>query len=172
MACIDERPNEMQKCFHGKYMGKVTDNLDPAGLGRIRAKVRTLLGDNETGWAMPCVPYAGNNVGMYFIPPKDSSIWIEFLDGDLEKPIYVGCFWETGQVPLKNMDPNKKILKTEKVTLEINDGANNETILIKTEKDQKIIIKSNSIELKQGGCSIRLTSDAVSINGNNLQVLK
>ncbi len=164
--------DERHKSFYGKYIGKVTDNLDPDGLGRIRAKVRILLEDKETGWALPCVPYAGKNVGMYFIPPKDSSVWIEFLDGDLEKPIFVGCFWEMGQVPLKNRDPNKKIIKTEKVTLEIDDKSPNNTILIQTEKGQKIVIKSNSIELVQGECSIVLTSREVSINGKNLQILK
>ena len=25
--------------------------------------------DQETQWALPSVPYAGNNIGFYFIPP-------------------------------------------------------------------------------------------------------
>ena len=41
--------------FFGKYRGLVTDNQDPLSLGRIRAKVPELLGDVETGWALPAL---------------------------------------------------------------------------------------------------------------------
>ncbi len=37
--------------FYGKYRGKVTDNDDPNGLGRIRVKVQDVLGDEESGVA-------------------------------------------------------------------------------------------------------------------------
>lgn len=158
--------------YYGKYMGKVTDNKDPDGLGRIKAKVRLVLEDKETGWAMPCVPYAGNNVGMYFIPPEDSNIWIEFLGGNLDYPIYVGCFWGANQVPDQFRDPKKKIIKTEHVTLTIDDNDDKNRIEIKTDKNQKIILSPNSIELRQDDCSIVLTSQKVSINGRNLQVKK
>jgi uncharacterized protein involved in type VI secretion and phage assembly len=164
--------NGREKRFYGKYMGKVTKNIDPEGLGRIRATVRVLLEDKEVGWAMPCVPYAGDKVGMFFIPPLGANVWIEFLGGRLAEPIYSGCFWSANQVPDHNRDPNKKIIKTEHVTLMIDDGPNKDRIVIKTEKDQKIIIKSKSIELIQDSCSIVLTSNQVCINGKNLQVMK
>jgi len=60
--------NKTQKKYYGKYRGTVTDNNDEEGLGRIRAKVQLVLEDKEIGWAMPCVPYAGDNVGMFFCP--------------------------------------------------------------------------------------------------------
>jgi len=52
--------------FNGKFRGIVTDNEDPSKLGRIRAKVQDVFGENESGWAMPAVPYAGKNVGFFF----------------------------------------------------------------------------------------------------------
>jgi uncharacterized protein involved in type VI secretion and phage assembly len=158
--------------YYGKYMGVVTDNMDPDGLGRIRAKIRLFLEDKELGWAMPCVPYAGNNVGMYFIPPISSNVWIEFLGGKLTQPIYTGCFWGANEVPDQNRDPNKKIIKTENVTLTINDSPNKNRIEIRTEKDQKIVVKNDSIELLQDGCSVVLKSREVSINGKNFKVKK
>ena len=110
--------NTGSKKFYGKYRGKVTDNRDPKNLGRIRAKVPSVLEDKELGWALPCVPYAGKNVGMLFIPPIDSNVWIEFEDGDIRKPICSGCFWGSSDVPNLNNDPDIKIIKTEHATID------------------------------------------------------
>ena len=50
--------------YFGKYRGIVTDNDDPNRLGRLRVRVQDVLGDQESGWALPAVPYAGNGVGL------------------------------------------------------------------------------------------------------------
>ena len=162
--------NAGSKRFYGKYRGTVTDNMDTKDLGRIRAKVPSVLEDEELGWAMPCVPYAGKNVGMLFIPPIGSNVWIEFEDGDISKPIFSGCFWGAYDVPDLNSDPDIKIIKTEHATLTINDKSGENKIEIKTLKDQKIVIKPDGIELFHDGCSIRLTSREVFINGRNLKL--
>ena len=53
------------------------------------------LGDEVvTGWAMPCVPYGGSvDLGFTFIPEVKAGVWIEFEEGDLEFPLWVGTFW-------------------------------------------------------------------------------
>ena len=45
--------------YFGKYRGQVTDNNDPNNLGRIKAKVPRVLGDEESGWALPAFIYGG-----------------------------------------------------------------------------------------------------------------
>ena len=160
------------KKFYGKYRGTVTNNFDKDGLGRIKAKVTTVLGEEELPWAMPSVPYAGDNIGMFFIPPEGSNVWIEFEEGDVNKPIFSGCFWGHGQIPDKNYDPNIKMIKTENASLRIGDKSAKNRIEIKTDKNQKIIVNPEGIELFHEGCSVRLTSGKVSINGKNLEVLK
>ena len=79
--------------FYGKYRGSVTD-VDASTL-RIKAKVPAVLGDQESGWCMPCVPYAGKNVGMAFLPEQGSGVWIEFEGGDVSYPIWTGCYWRS-----------------------------------------------------------------------------
>jgi uncharacterized protein involved in type VI secretion and phage assembly len=79
--------------FYGKYRGIVTDNEDPNRLGRIRVHVQDVLGDLESGWALPALPYAGDGVGLYLIPPVDAFVWVEFEHGDPDYPIWTGCFW-------------------------------------------------------------------------------
>src|SRR5689334_1403488 len=92
------------KRFYGKYRGKVIDNVDPLFLGRIMALVPA-ISEIPLTWAMPCVPYAGPGVGFYAIPPLDANVWIEFEGGDPDYPIWTGCFWEEGQVPLEAPPP-------------------------------------------------------------------
>jgi hypothetical protein len=86
--------------FFGKYRGVVIDNKDPSMLGRIIAKVPDVLGNNDSGWALPSTPYAGNGVGLFLIPPVNAFIWIEFGHGDPDYPIWTGCFWAQGEVPV------------------------------------------------------------------------
>jgi hypothetical protein len=68
-----------ERRFYGKYRGVVTENDDSDAnkgkkLGRIKAKVADVFGDEESGWAMPSVPYVGKDVGLFFIPPKDAFV--------------------------------------------------------------------------------------------------
>jgi len=83
----------------GKYRGVVTGNADPAGMGRLLARVPDLLGGIETEWAMPCVPYAGDGAGLHMIPAVGTGVWIEFEGGDPSRPIWSGCWWEAGKAP-------------------------------------------------------------------------
>ena len=77
----------------GKFRGRVENNIDPMMLGRIQVSVPDVLGDARFAWAVPCVPYAGDGVGLFAIPPIGSHVWVEFEGGDAERPIWVGCFW-------------------------------------------------------------------------------
>jgi hypothetical protein len=81
--------------FFGKYEGVVTDAADPKKIGRIRAKVPAVLGEQvDSGWALPCVPAGGGKErGMLFLPQVGDTVWIEFAAGDVSRPIWVGTFW-------------------------------------------------------------------------------
>jgi hypothetical protein len=88
----------MPEGFVGKYRGRVTDNRDPLGQGRIEVSVPEVLGTARS-WAMPCVPYAGPGVGLVAPPPAGANVWVEFEAGSADRPIWVGCFWGKGELP-------------------------------------------------------------------------
>jgi uncharacterized protein involved in type VI secretion and phage assembly len=157
--------------FYGKFRGTVTDNRDPLMQGRIRAKVPDILGDNDSGWALPALPYAGDGVGLFVIPPTDGAVWIEFEHGDPDYPIWTGCFWAAGQVPATPAFPEIKILKTDVGTIKIDDTPGAGGITIETTSGAKIEIKATGIEINNGqGGSIKLTGPQVSINDGALEV--
>ncbi len=159
------------KKFYGKYRGRVTDNMDPLMEGRIRAKVPAVFGDEETGWALPCSPYAGSGVGFFFVPPVDSNVWIEFEGGDGDYPIWTGGFWGTGEVPAIPALPSTKIIKTDTTTIKLDDLPGAGGITIETSGGLKIMMNLTGIELSNGASSVKLTPASVSINNGALEII-
>ena len=152
--------------YFGKYRGQVTDNIDPDNLGRLRAKVPRVLGDEETGWALPAFIYGGaSEQGLYAVPDVGAGVWVEFEGGDLSYPIWSGTWFTSGAIP-ESATPGKKVLKTKsghKIvldddagTLEMTDSNGNtvsmdsNTIKIASGSAVKIIIDAPLIELVDG----------------------
>lgn len=127
-TCADQQTTGSPTAgFFGKYRGIVTDNDDPKNLGRLKARVPEILKDVETGWALPCAPYAGDGIGVYAVPPPESGVWIEFEGGDVWRPIWSGCWWGTDQLPKDSAGtsaaPPIKIFRTEQgLLLSLDDG--------------------------------------------------
>jgi len=89
------------KKFFGKYRGTVVNNVDPMQIGRIQAMVPDVSNVMLSSWAMPCVPVAGINMGVFTLPLIGSGVWVEFEQGDPDFPIWVGGYWGTAaEVPL------------------------------------------------------------------------
>ena len=84
----------MNKGLFGPYRGIVTDNEDPSGLMRIRARVPDVFGELDTPWAMPCVP-----PGVTSVPEMGAFVWIEFEAGDPSHPIWMGTAGVAGSSP-------------------------------------------------------------------------
>jgi hypothetical protein len=92
--------------YYGKYRGTVINNIDPEQRGRIQAVVPDVQGLTPTTWALPCVPIAGKQEGMYMVPQVGAGVWIEFEQGDPDYPIWVGGFWGTvAEVPQAALAP-------------------------------------------------------------------
>jgi Type VI secretion system/phage-baseplate injector OB domain len=157
--------------FYGKYRGKVTDNRDPLMQGRVRAKVPAVFGEEETGWALPCAPYAGSGVGFFFVPPVDANVWIEFEGGDPDYPIWTGGFWGTGEAPVMPALAETKVIKTDTATLKLDDLPGIVGITIETKTGLKIVMNVTGIELSNGAASVKLTPASVSVNNGALEVI-
>lgn len=109
------------KQFWGKYRGTVVDNEDPMMLGRLQIMVPQILGEVITAWAMPCAPYAGMQVGFYMMPPVGAAVWAEFEGGDPNYPIWSGCFWREGELPVGAELPTTRMIQTGTGRLVFND---------------------------------------------------
>ena len=113
--------------YFAKYRGKVANNIDLMGLGRIQVTCPAVLGEGKLSWAMPCSPYAGSGVGLFVLPPVGANIWVEFEGGDPDYPIWSGCFWGAGELAkmlpatVTPLAKDYKVFKTDTTTIIIND---------------------------------------------------
>jgi len=86
--------NEMngRRKYWGRYKVTVVSNIDPEKMGRILVQVPDVLGNDPCVWAESASPLAGAGMGLYFVPPIDSGVWIEFQQGDTDYAIWTGCW--------------------------------------------------------------------------------
>jgi uncharacterized protein involved in type VI secretion and phage assembly len=162
--------------FFGKYRGTVTDIQDPLFIGRVRARVPDVMGDQESGWAMPCFPFAGSGMGLLGLPKVGAGVWIEFEHGDPEYPIWTGCWLgSAADAPSDWLVPpyKKVILKTEGGhSIIVDDTPGIGGITLQTSGGQKIVLNATSVEITNGmGGSIKMTGPQVSINSGALEVI-
>ncbi|MEL7054166.1 MAG: phage baseplate assembly protein V [Cyanobacteria bacterium J06588_5] len=156
--------------FFGKYRGQVTNNSDPLGLGRLQVSVPAVYGDGSNSWAMPCVPFAGNGVGWFALPPTGANIWVEFEGGDPDYPIWAGCFWGATEAPA--LIAGKKILKTDAASITIDDLPGGGGITIETAVGMKVSMTMQGIEIDNGqGATISLTGPQISFNNGAMEVV-
>ena len=153
--------------YFGKYRGTVTDNNDETSRGRVKVSVPAVLGSLET-WAMPCLPYAGDGVGLFSVPEINSGVWVEFEGGDPSFPIYSGGFWVDNELPKNEQNnsavPSMKIIRTKQglmisfddqkqvLTLSDQNGSNIMTFevqqgTVKIKGQMKVVVEAPQIEL-------------------------
>lgn len=163
------RAQQQEQRFFGKYRGTVTDNEDPNNQGRIRARVPELLGDVETGWALPSLPYAGDQEGFFTVPPPGAGVWIEFEAGLVSRPLWCGCWWGEGQAP--GSAPTQKVLKTASGhTITLEDEGGSERIEITDKNGAKILLDQSGVEVSKGGQKLKVGDSSVTINDGALEV--
>jgi uncharacterized protein involved in type VI secretion and phage assembly len=170
--------------YFGKYRGQVTDNNDPDNLGRVKANVPRLLGDEETGWALPAFVYGGTSEqGLFAVPDIGAGVWIEFEGGDLSYPIWSGTWFTSGAIP-ESAQAGKKVFKTKSGhkmvfdddggSLEITDSNGNSvsmdsnTVKITAGGALKVVIDAPQIELVEGATSPLVFGDQLTQYLNQL----
>jgi uncharacterized protein involved in type VI secretion and phage assembly len=154
--------------YFGKYRAIVTANDDTTNRGRVKVKVPSVYGEELEVWAMPCLPYAGKNVGVFMIPEAGAGVWVEFEAGDTSFPIWTGGYWVDDELPEDQQSahakPSLRIIRSEKglmisfnddsetITLGDKDGSNKMTIEVRDGKvriqgNMKVVVEAPQIEL-------------------------
>lgn len=166
----------MRERYYGRYRGKVAANSDPLQLGRVQVTCPAVLGDGRLAWALPSTPYAGPGVGFFALPPEGADVWVEFEDGDPDYPVLAGCFWSSGQVPAQPSLASTKMLKTDGLTLTVDDQPGGAGVTLEVSSPAvavpiKIALTSDGIEISTGSASVKLDPVSVSLNDDALKVI-
>jgi uncharacterized protein involved in type VI secretion and phage assembly len=162
MEIVDRLRNR----FYGKYRGTVTEVEDSSG--RIKAKVPAVLGDQATGWCLPCLPYAGDQVCIAFLPEEGAGVWIEFEGGDVSYPIWVGCYWHDGEKP-DRVEKQVKVIKTKQDQQIVLDDKDH-SIAISDSNGNSVTLDRNGIAIVRGSGKIKIEDSKVSVNDGAMEV--
>ena len=171
------------KKFYGKYRGTVVNNIDPLQIGRIQVIVPDVSNVVPTSWAMPCVPIAGKQSGVFVIPQLGAGVWVEFEQGDPDYPVWVGGFWGlAAEVPALALVPppippgqNIVLQTTLQNTLMVSDAPPTPIsggIVLKSTTGAMLVVNDSGIYINNGkGAAITLIGPAVDINLGALTVI-
>ena len=129
--------------YLGKYRAKVVDSNDPEKRGRIRVMCPKVLGEAKSPWCEPCIPVAYDLGGDFNIPKINEFVWVEFEEGNPNKPIYTGSLWSKNNSPSSDYDVDSRLITWGKCK-------------IKMSKDDVITISvgSSVITLKENHISV------------------
>jgi hypothetical protein len=133
----------------GKYRGRVEDNADPRGLGRLQVSSPTALGDGVLSWAMPCVPYAEPGVGLLLLPPVGAEIWLEFEHGDPRLPVWAGFLWGSAVTPPPTSE-----------AVHISTRGGHRLVLNDLEQEVSLIHSNGSVVKLEASGAIQVTANA------------
>jgi hypothetical protein len=158
--------------YYGKYRGLVVENADPMQIGRIVASVPDVLGSMPSSWALPCVPTAGIQSGVFLVPPVGSQVWIEFEKGNPDYPVWTGGFWGVAaQVPAGSgsvSPPGQGILfqTPGQNVIELSDsGSVAGGVILKAAGGAMITVNNTGIYITNGqGATVTLVGPTVTIN--------
>jgi uncharacterized protein involved in type VI secretion and phage assembly len=168
---ITDLARRAQDKYYGKYRGFVASNNDPDQLGRLRLRIPSVLGTEVTDWALPCLPFGGTTgLGWFMIPEQDAQVWVEFEEGELRRPIWVGTFWQKrGDTPTaaKKTPPTTRLLQTPAGhILQLDDEHSKEQIRLHHAGGAELLIDENgTITITdQAGNAITLDADQKQIS--------
>lgn len=164
--------------YFGKYRGMVLNNMDPMQSGRLLVQVPDVLGLSTSSWAVGSFPLTGKQMGFWAIPQIGTGVWVEFEQGDVDHPIWSGCWYgSTADVPslaLATQPPLSSVFMQTagQVMFQMSDlpgpaGG----IMIKTLTGAMILVNDVGITISNGkGASIVMTGPTVTINAGALVI--
>lgn len=171
------------KRFYGKYRATVVQNNDPELRGRLICLVPGALGQSPSSWCEACVPLAGPTgtpMGTYMVPPLGAGVWVEFEQGDPEKPIWSGCRFSTGDVPPlalvgNPLSPNIMVQSAAQNSFTISDLPPTPLtggIVLRSTTGAMIVVNDSGIFIQNGkGAMITMVGKVVDINTGALTIV-
>ena len=161
-----------------EQMGRVVENADPLGLGRVRVQmVWQEAGSEKTPWIRLLQPHSGSGKGFYFVPEIGEEVLVGFQGGNAEKPYVIGTQYngkeKSGYADKENnikavhTRSGHKLVFTEDESILIIDKSGNE-ILLDTKGSNITITAPETMTLNAKNLNINVSQNMTTNVGNNM----
>ena len=161
-----------------EQMGRVVENADPLGLGRVRVQmVWQEAGSEKTPWIRFLQPHSGSGKGFYFVPEIGEEVLVGFQGGNAEKPYVIGTQYngkeKSGYADKENnikavhTRSGHKLVFTEDESILITDKSGNE-ILLDTKGSNITITAPETMTLNAKNLNINVSQNMTTNVGNNM----
>lgn len=178
-----EEPSALPPVMAGLYsaivIGPEGEEIYTDDLGRIQVKFpfdhEGDITTDKTLWVRVVQSWSGNGWGTQYIPRIGMEVVVAFLEGDVNRPVVVGCLFNGNNAPVfAAAEKNKSGLRT-RSTLQggtanfsefsIDDTKGSEAVYLHAEKDLNIEAENNR--------NVTVTNDeTVTINGKKTDTVK
>ena len=161
-----------------EQMGRVVENADPLGLGRVRVQMMWQeAGSEKTPWIRLLQPHSGSGKGFYFVPEIGEEVLVGFQGGNAEKPYVIGTQYngkeKSGYADKENnikavhTRSGHKLVFTEDESILITDKSGNE-ILLDTKGSNITITAPETMTLNAKNLNINVSQNMTTDVGNNM----
>lgn len=161
-----------------EQMGRVVENADPLGLGRVRVQMMWQeAGSEKTPWIRLLQPHSGSGKGFYFVPEIGEEVLVGFQGGNAEKPYVIGMQYngkeKSGYADKENSikavhtRSGHKLVFTEDESILIIDKSGNE-ILLDTKGSNITITAPETMTLNAKNLNINVSQNMTTNVGNNM----
>lgn len=163
-----EVADQTRSRYFGKYRGLVRDVDDPETMGRLRAQVLEVYGEEDSPWAFPVVPFAGPNHGLVLLPEVGDGVWIEFEAGNPSRPLWTGCWWPSNALPAPGGAQTRVLVTSGGHKLVLDDA--DEKLQLLHSGGAELTMTNDHITIKIGATQVVLSSSGVNINNGAFKV--
>jgi type VI secretion system secreted protein VgrG len=176
-----ENPPKIRGIHLATVVGPDSDNVETDIHGRVRIRFHwdrdsKLSFSERMCWARVLQPWAGAGFGTVFIPRIGMEVIVQFVDGDIDRPIVMGAAYNNYNSP-PILLPKKKTqstIKTRSVPakkdlngynqLTFEDASGNEEIYIHAQKNMREeVLHDHSVTVRN--------DETLNINGNQTQTI-
>ena len=178
---LAEGRGERESLIVGVFIGVVTNNQDPDGMGRVKVKLPWLSDADESNWARVASPMAGKGRGLYFLPEVEDEVLVCFEHGDPRLPYVVGALWNGKDAPPAKNDDGKnnvRVIRSRsghevrlndedgKETIEIVDMSTKNSIVFDTSKKTITVTADKDIVLSAARGKITLDAQEIEVKSS------
>jgi hypothetical protein len=167
----------------------VTDNGPPpsggAHRGQIKVKVPGILEETADGSSHQPIEVLAAPAflpGFFFVPENQAPVWVEFVAGDINYPIWTGVWYPEGATPkpVSGDAPtlDQKVIRSKSGhVVQLDDTSGSEQLVIKDEKNNSTITLASSGITIEAAVGITLsykpssgTASTVTLDSNGITV--